>query len=244
MDAHTLSVRKTDGRRNIWPSNMRSSPPARVPRPSPACPASPRIWDSTGALELEIIPKNLLVIGGGYIGLELGSVYAALGTKVTVVEMMPGLLPGADRDLVHPLAKRLEKQLRGDPAEHEGRGRRRKRRTASACASRDPRSRTPEQVFDRVLVSVGRKPNTGDLGLENTGVEVDERGFVEVDAQRRTAEPRSSPSATSPASRCSRTRPPTRARWPSRSSPATRPRSSPAPSRPWSSPIPRSPGAG
>ena len=79
---------------------------------------SPRLMDSTGALDLPDIPKTLLVIGGGYIGLELGSVYATLGTKVTVVEMMSGLLPGADRDLVLPLHKRLEKTFRRDSAEH------------------------------------------------------------------------------------------------------------------------------
>ncbi len=90
---------------------------------------TPRMMDSTGALNLEDIPGTLLVVGGGYIGLELGSVYAALGTRVTVVEMLPGLLPGADRDLVLPLHKRLEKTLRPNPAQHHCRlGQRRRRR--------------------------------------------------------------------------------------------------------------------
>ena len=151
---------------------------------------SPRVMDSTGALELPDIPKSLLVVGGGYIGLELGSVYAALGTKVTVVEMTDGLLPGADRDLVNVLAKRIEaiceavllntkvvamKEAKdGIKVTFEGEG-------LAADAK--------EQTFDRVLVSVGRRPNSAVPGLDKTGVKVDRRGFIEVDAARRTAEP-------------------------------------------------------
>jgi dihydrolipoamide dehydrogenase len=151
---------------------------------------SPRVMDSTDALELPDIPGSLLVVGGGYIGLELGSVYAALGTKVTVVEMTPGLLPGADRDLVTYLSRRLEQSLhkvlvnarvvdmkdgkKGVRVKIEGDG-------------LDEAERT--QTFDRVLVSVGRKPNSAVPGLDKTKVVVGERGFIEVDAARRTAEP-------------------------------------------------------
>jgi dihydrolipoamide dehydrogenase len=151
---------------------------------------SPRVMDSTAALDLPDIPKTLLVVGGGYIGLELGSVYAALGTKVTVVEMTPGLLPGADRDLVALLHRRLETTLHkillntrvvdmkdgktGVTVKMEGEG----------LADADK-----TQTFDRVLVSVGRKPNSAVPGLDKTKVQIGQRGFITVDATRRTAEP-------------------------------------------------------
>jgi dihydrolipoamide dehydrogenase len=151
---------------------------------------SPRLMDSTGALDLEDIPGTLLVVGGGYIGLELGSVYAALGTRVTVVEMLPGLLPGADRDLVLPLHKRLEKMFETillnttvASLKDEGSG----IRAAFAGASIQDNNR--EKIFDRVLVSVGRKPNSEIPGLEKTQVQVNPRGFIEVNKQLQTADP-------------------------------------------------------
>ncbi|QDU15742.1 Dihydrolipoyl dehydrogenase [Gimesia maris] len=146
-----------------------------------------RIMDSTGALELADIPSKLLVVGGGYIGLEMGSVYAALGSEVTVVEMTGGLLPGADRDLVRPLQKRLtesfaaihlntkvEKLTPGDNG---------------ITADLSGEGVEPQQVFDRVLISIGRRPNNKGIGFENTKLELDERGFIKHDAQQRTAEP-------------------------------------------------------
>ncbi len=158
------------------------------PAAIPGWPASPRIMDSTAALELPDIPKRLLVVGGGYIGLELGSVYAALGSAVTVVEMLSGLLPGADRDLVAPLAKRLEKRLAAirlgtkvAAVREEG--------DALRVTLESGDGRRSEEVFDRILVSVGRRPNSGDLGLEAAGVELDAKGFVKVDGQRRTSDP-------------------------------------------------------
>ncbi|MBP7828733.1 MAG: dihydrolipoyl dehydrogenase [Kiritimatiellae bacterium] len=157
------------------------------PATIPGLPASARIWDSTAALALESVPKSLLVVGGGYIGLELGSVYAALGSRVSVVEMLPGLLPGADRDLVRSLAQRLDKQfaailLETKVAEMADTG------DGIRVRFEGKDVKEPVQIFDRVLVSVGRKPNSGDLGLEHTAVKVDAKGFVEVDGQRRTAE--------------------------------------------------------
>jgi dihydrolipoyl dehydrogenase len=150
---------------------------------------SPRLMDSTGALNLEDIPGSLLVIGGGYIGLELGSVYAALGTRVTVVEMLPGLLPGADRDLVLPLHKRLEKMFEAimlnttvASLKEDGAG---IRATFESAAVND---NNREKLFDRVLVSVGRKPNSEISGLENTQVQVGPRGFIEVNKQLQTAD--------------------------------------------------------
>lgn len=151
---------------------------------------SPRLMDSTGALNLEDIPASLLVVGGGYIGLELGSVYAALGTRVTVVEMLPGLLPGADRDLVLPLHKRLEKMFEAilvnttvASLKEDGAG----IRVTFAGASIKDDNR--EKVFDRVLVSVGRKPNSDIPGLDKTHVAVNSRGFIEVNKQLQTADP-------------------------------------------------------
>jgi dihydrolipoamide dehydrogenase len=149
---------------------------------------TPRMMDSTGALNLEDIPGTLLVVGGGYIGLELGSVYAALGTRVTVVEMLGGLLPGADRDLVLPLHKRLEKLFDGillnttvASVKDEGAGIR------ATLKAQD--GSTQEKVFDRVLVSVGRKPNSEIPGLEKTGVKVGERGFIHANKQLQTDDP-------------------------------------------------------
>lgn len=149
---------------------------------------SQRVLDSTRALELREIPKTLLVIGGGYIGLELGSVYAALGTRVTVVEMTGGLLPGVDRDLVRVLAKSLEQKFqaimlhtRVVAMQEEMQGIR--------VIVEGPEVAQSSQLFDQVLMAVGRVPNTDVLGLEATKVELDERRFVKVDAQRRTTEP-------------------------------------------------------
>jgi dihydrolipoamide dehydrogenase len=149
---------------------------------------SQRMMDSTGALNLEGIPGTLLVVGGGYIGLELGSVYAALGTRVTVVEMLSGLLPGADRDLVAPLHKRLEKMFESillnttvASVKDEGSGIR------ASLKGQD--GNVQEKVFDRVLVSVGRKPNSEIPGLEKTRVQVGQRGFIQVNKQLQTDDP-------------------------------------------------------
>jgi dihydrolipoamide dehydrogenase len=149
---------------------------------------SDRVMDSTGALELADIPETLLVVGGGYIGLEMGSVYAALGSKVTVVELMDGLLPGADRDLVRPLAKQVDKICDGRVYLNTKVGSLTSVGEKIAVTFEGPGKFGSEQ-YDRVLVSIGRRPVTRGLGLENTGVEVDQRGFVVCDAQQRTAEP-------------------------------------------------------
>jgi dihydrolipoamide dehydrogenase len=150
----------------------------------------PRVMDSTAALDLPDIPASLLVVGGGYIGLELGSVYAALGTKVTVVEMTPGLLPGADRDLVTFLSRRMEqtvsKILVGTKVvEMKEAGNGVEVTLDGAALSEAGRT----QVFDRVLVSIGRQPNSAIAGLDRTRVRVTEGGFIAVDLARRTDEP-------------------------------------------------------
>jgi dihydrolipoamide dehydrogenase len=149
---------------------------------------SPRMMDSTGALDLKDIPKSLLVVGGGYIGLELGSVYASLGTRVTVVEMLSGLLPGADRDLVLPLHKSLEKAFDGillnttvESLKEESAGIR------ATFDGADVKER--EKLFEKVLVSVGRKPNSEIPGLEKTRVRVGPKGFIQVNKQLQTDDP-------------------------------------------------------
>jgi dihydrolipoamide dehydrogenase len=189
VDSKTISIEKTEGgTERLSFDNIiiaTGSRPATIPSLSIR---SSRVMDSTGALALDDIPKNLLVIGGGYIGLELGSVYAALGTKVSVVEMTPGLLPGADRDLVRPLHQRLEKQFAAIMLNTRVAGVE-EVTTGIRVRFEGENVKEPEQVFEKVLVSVGRKPNSEVPGLENTHVQRNARGFIEVDAQRRTADP-------------------------------------------------------
>jgi dihydrolipoamide dehydrogenase len=146
-----------------------------------------RIMDSTGALLLKDIPKRMLVIGGGYIGLEIGTVYAALGTKVVVVEFTDGLLPTADRDLVKPLEARLQKRFEAiylntkvaslQPTDK------------GIVATLEGKDVPGQETFDRVLVSVGRRPNSEGLALDKAGVKSTDRGYIPVDKQRRTNVP-------------------------------------------------------
>jgi dihydrolipoamide dehydrogenase len=149
---------------------------------------TPRMMDSTSALDLSEVPGTLLVIGGGYIGLELGTVYAALGSKVSVVEMLSGLLPGADRDLVLPLHKRMEKAFDSillnttvAAVKQESNGIR--------VSFDGPEVKEREKLFAKVLVSVGRKPNSEIPGLEKTQVQVGQRGFIPVNQQLQTDDP-------------------------------------------------------
>jgi dihydrolipoamide dehydrogenase len=190
-DPHTLRISRTGGGEETLKFEHAILATGSKPAIPPMLAADdPRVMDSTAALDLPDIPRSLLVVGGGYIGLELGSVYAALGSAVTVVEMTDGLLPGADRDLVDILARRVKDAMRavmlntkvtalkvepgGIRVTFEGEG---------------VQQGGAEQVFDRVLVSVGRRPNSTIAGLDGTRVKVNERGFVVVDEQMRTDEP-------------------------------------------------------
>ncbi|MCX7016615.1 MAG: dihydrolipoyl dehydrogenase [Candidatus Sumerlaeota bacterium] len=147
-----------------------------------------RVMDSTSALQLEDVPGKLLVIGGGYIGLELGTVYAALGSEVTVVELTGGLLPGVDRDLIRPVQTRLAQSFK---AIHLNTRVERMESRENGIVVRLRGEGAPEEAtFDRALVSVGRWPNSQGIGLDATRVEVDSRGFVAIDRQRRTRDPR------------------------------------------------------
>lgn len=151
---------------------------------------TPNLWDSTAALALSEIPETLLVVGGGYIGLELGSVYAELGSRVTVVEMTGGLLPGADRDLIVPLAKRLRglfqsihlnTRVAGIAGDSAG-----LRTTLENVKTGEKR----EETFSKALVAVGRRPFTDGLDLDKAGISLADRGFISVDTNGRTANPR------------------------------------------------------
>jgi dihydrolipoamide dehydrogenase len=149
---------------------------------------SKRLLNSTSALDLPEIPKSLLVVGGGYIGLELGSVYQALGTKVSVVEMMPGLLPGADRDLVNYLLMRIKKsfvEIMTNSKVLEMK----EVKDGISVKIQDDKGNVADKVYDYVLMSIGRKPETRGLGLENTKVTVTDRGWIKVDKQLRTTDP-------------------------------------------------------
>ncbi len=157
------------------------SAPARLPGLSVA---GDRVIDSTAALELAEIPERLLVIGGGYIGLELGQVYAALGSQVTLVEMTDGLLPGVDKALVQPLARRCEKLFAKILLGTKVTSLSEKGSAVEARFGADD-----VQTFDRVLVAVGRRPASAGLGLEHTRAGVDARGFVTVDERCRTDDP-------------------------------------------------------
>lgn len=186
LDPLTLEVEKEGGEKEkLSYENLiiaTGSSPARIPNfPE----YSDKIWDSTGALDIKKIPKKLLVIGGGYIGLELGTVYASVGSEVTVVEMLPNLLNGADRDLVAVLQKRISKLFKeilvstkvADISETK---------TGVKVTLETSDKKKVEKEFDAVLISTGRKPNTKGFDLEKTGVKVDDKGFIITDKQCKT----------------------------------------------------------
>jgi dihydrolipoamide dehydrogenase len=188
---HTLEVETKEGRKVVSFDHCiiaAGSQSARIP----GLPYDdPRLMDSTGALALRDIPKRMLIIGGGIIGLEMATVYDALGSKVTVVEFMDRLIPGADPEIVKPLARRVEKRyekillktkVAGIEALPEG--------LRATFESADGAAAAPApEIFDRVLLSVGRRPNGKNIGAENAGVTVNDRGWIPVDSQMRTNVP-------------------------------------------------------
>ena len=182
---NTLTVETAEGSKTIAFRNAIIAAGSSVAR-IPGFPYDdPRVIDSTGALELRQIPKRMLVIGGGIIGLEMACVYDALGTKITVVEFADGLIPAADRDIVKPLQKRIEKRYEGIYL---------KTKVTKLEAREDGLLATFEganapaepQLYDMVLMAVGRRPNGREIGAEKAGVIVNERGFIPVDRQQRT----------------------------------------------------------
>jgi dihydrolipoamide dehydrogenase len=185
QNANSIELKYPDGKTDLLKFEKAIIATGSSPAMPPAFQiGDPRVMDSTGALELADIPGSLLVVGGGYIGLEMGSFYAALGSKVTVVELTKDLLPGADRDLVRPLQKRLDAQFAAIylNTKVESLTAAKNGITAKLSGEGAPASVT----FDRVLVAIGRRPNSKGFGLESTGVAVDEKGFIKVDGQRRT----------------------------------------------------------
>lgn len=147
---------------------------------------SPRVMNSSSALELDEVPKSMLVVGGGIIGLELGTVYAALGSEVSVVEMTDALVPGADADLIKPLAARLNRDFK----DIHTRTRVTHLEEVNNGIEVHYESNTQQfvETFDRVLLAIGRRPNTDNIAIENTKVDVNERGFITIDTQMRTAD--------------------------------------------------------
>jgi dihydrolipoamide dehydrogenase len=195
---HTLSVEGEGGSRSISFESAILAAGSRIAR-IPGVPYDdPRVWDSTSALELRQIPERLLVIGGGIIGLELATVYDALGARVTVVELLDRLMSGTDADLVKVLERRIRRRYEGvftgtkvEKVEAGGDGLTVTLRGASPPhpnrGSATPKDEEPRQErFDAILVAVGRRPNGDSLGADAAGVEVSERGFIDVDHQQRT----------------------------------------------------------
>lgn len=147
---------------------------------------SERLMKASDALEVRSAPPKLLVVGGGYIGLEMGTIYAALGSRVTLVEMTGGLLPGVDRDLVRVLKKRIDGLFEGVLLETTVKTMKVQKNGLRVVLS-DPQGKEQTRIFDQALVAVGRTPNTADLGLEKAQIDVDERGFIQVDHRQQTS---------------------------------------------------------
>jgi dihydrolipoamide dehydrogenase len=186
-DPRTLRVETAAGQQMITFGKAIVAVGSRPAMPAAFDLGNPRVMTSTEALEIEQIPEKLLVVGGGYIGMELGTVYGTLGSEVIVVEALPQVLAGADQDLVRPVlrrAVRLFKEVRTSVKVL-------KMATAGKQIKVDieMNGEKREEMYDSVLVSVGRAPNCGDLGLENTKIELDGKGFIKVDKHQQTADP-------------------------------------------------------
>jgi dihydrolipoamide dehydrogenase len=186
-DNKTLLVRNVDGDEGEMTFEQAIIATGSRPFMLPGVETSERIVSSTGALELPDVPKSLLVVGGGYIGLELGTAYAAMGSAVSVVEMTNGLLPGADRDLVSVLKRRIDKKFTAIMMNTKVADL--KETKTGVTVTFEDKKGTRKQKFDRVLIAIGRRPNNENIGIENINITLDERGFVPVDGQRRSTEP-------------------------------------------------------
>ncbi|OGX07376.1 MAG: dihydrolipoyl dehydrogenase [Omnitrophica WOR_2 bacterium GWA2_47_8] len=188
IDSNSVKIKKADGSEMTLAFDHAILATGSFPISLPFAPKSARVLDSTTALELADVPQRLLVVGGGYIGMELGTVYRELGSKVSVVEMTPGLLPGCDRDLaavlekrVTPLFESIKLNTKVVKMDDTGKG---------IAVTFEQDGKQTKEDYDKVLVSIGRKPNSQNLGLENTKVKLNERGFAVVNAQRQTTDPK------------------------------------------------------
>jgi len=187
LSPHQIEVTLTDGSKKIIGFSSAIIAAGSQPTKIPNTPEDERIMDSTGALALKDIPKKLLIIGGGIIGLEMGTVYEALGSQVTIVELTDSLIQGCDRDVVRPLQKRMEKRF-----EHIYLNTKVTKMDATKegiLVSFEGAEAQKESLYDRVLVSVGRKPNGLKIDAARAGVNVDPQGFIPVDKQMRTNVP-------------------------------------------------------
>lgn len=184
--SHALEVEGPDGTQTIGFEHAIIAAGSRVVRLPDFPWDDPRVMDSTGALELADIPERLLVVGGGIIGLEMASVYDALGSKVTVVELADRLMLGADRDLVRPLEKRIRKSYENIYLKSKVAQAKATKKGIEVRFEGEAKELPEKDVFDRVLVAVGRSPNGGDIAADAAGVKVSDRGFIETDSQMRT----------------------------------------------------------
>jgi dihydrolipoamide dehydrogenase len=186
-DSKTLRVETSGGQQYLTFDKAIIATGSRAAMPPAFDLGNKRIMTSTEALEIEEIPKKLLIVGGGYIGMELGTVYATMGSSIVVVEALGSILTGADPDLVRPIMKYSEKAFK------EVRTNVKVLKMATSGkqikVSMECNGEKTDELYDRVLVSVGRTPNTMNLGLENTKVQRDEKGFIKVDHEQRTADP-------------------------------------------------------
>jgi dihydrolipoamide dehydrogenase len=188
LDPHHLEIRGAEGKTQVLRFDHCIIAAGSQPGKLPFLPDDPRIIDSTGALELQGLPGRMLVVGGGIIGMEMAQVYASLGSRITVVELLPQLMTGADPDLVRPLARRMSKRYDAILLETK---------VVRAEASKEgihvrfegKNAPSEPQTYDRVLVAVGRSPNGKRLAAEKAGVNVTDRGFIPVDQQQRTNVP-------------------------------------------------------
>ena len=185
VDANSVSVATQEGSTSISFDYCIIAVGSRAVQIPPFPNDDPRLIDSTGALALEDVPKKLLVIGGGIIGLEMATVYSTLGSNIDIVEMQNQLMPGADKDLVRPLQKRLAKQVDAIMLETKVAGIK-AQKNGLKVAFEGKHAPDKEQLYDRVLVAVGRSPNGHTINAEAAGVNVDERGFISVDEHMRT----------------------------------------------------------
>jgi len=187
-DSSTLRLETAEGQQFLTYEKAIIAVGSRAALPAAFDLGNPRIMTSTEALEIEEVPKDFLIVGGGYIGFELGTVYATLGSSVVIVEALPQILAGADQDLVRPVVRRAEKVMK------EIRTGVKVGKMATAGkqikVSMEIQGKQVDELYDRVLVAVGRRPNTEDLGLENTKVVLDEKGFITVNDRQETGDPK------------------------------------------------------
>jgi dihydrolipoamide dehydrogenase len=186
-DSQTLRVETREGQKFIRYEKAVIAVGSKPAMPSAFDLGNPRIMTSTEALELPDIPQDLLVVGGGYIGMELGTVYAALGSHVVVLEALPSILTGVDADLVRPVARAAQKAFKEIRVNTKVLKMATAGKQIKVTMEMDKQPR--EELYDRVLVSVGRAPNLADLGLENTKVTKDDKGFIQCNAQQQTEDP-------------------------------------------------------